>query len=352
MTRIEQAFFALVRAGLWEQKVDHLSLFPLSDKEWLQVYELAKEQTVAAFVFQGVCQLPDELMPNELLLMQWTSLVDVIERTGRQMNQVVNGLFQLMEGQGLHPILLKGQGIAALYAHPLQRNCGDIDLYFPNEADEPKAVELMRNQGCTPELAADGSYSYVWKGVEIEHHTRLIDIHNPSCQMFIQEMVEKEGFSQRTPTPLLNLLLLDSHILKHILGHGIGLRQVADMAVAYHAYRGKYDDAQLETICRKTGIYRWTCQLNTLLVELLGLPVEDLPFAEKDTEVMPEVLNKILKGGNFGMHGEGRGAEGQSVWKRKFHTFKAFVKESRLGMDLAPKEYFWLVVGLIKGQFK
>ena len=143
---------------------------------------------------------------------------------------------------------------------------------------------------------------------------------------------------------------LDSHILKHILGHGIGLRQVADMARAYVAFHEKYDVQKFQEICRRTGIFRWTCQLNTFLVDMLGLPVEVLPFEERAAAVMPEVLNKILKGGNFGMHGESRGAEGQSVLQRKWNTLKALLKDSRLSFKLAPKEAFWLFVGLLKGQ--
>lgn len=350
LNRTERAFFTLVRAGLWEREVDELQLFPLSDAEWMQVFKLANQQTVGALTFQGACQLPDEFMPNELILQQWLAVVDATERTGRQMNRVLNGLFQLMESHDVHPILLKGQGIAALYLQPLQRNCGDIDLYFPNTADETKALTVMREAGCNPELMADGSYSYTWQGVEIEHHTRLIDIHNPNCQHYIQELIATEGFGKRTPTPMLNLLLLDSHILKHILGHGIGLRQVADMARAYVAFHGNFKAQKFEEICRKTGIYRWTCQLNTFLVDMLGLPVEVLPFEERDAAVMPEVLNKILKGGNFGMHGESRGAEGQSVLQRKWNTLKALLKDSKLSFRLAPKEAFWLFVGLLKGQ--
>ncbi|MCS2370889.1 nucleotidyltransferase family protein [Phocaeicola vulgatus] len=59
------------------------------------------------------------------------------------------------------------------------RECGDIDLCFPSEKEEREAAELARRAGCRTERRPDGSVCYSWQGVEVEHHTRLFDLHNP-----------------------------------------------------------------------------------------------------------------------------------------------------------------------------
>ncbi len=352
LNRTEKAFFALVRAGLWEKNVDDLTVFPLKPAEWREVYRMAQEQTVSALTFQGVCQLPEEMMPEELMLQKWLMLVEVTERSNELMNGVIAEFLALMKQNSVYPVILKGQGVAAFYEQPLLRSCGDIDLFFPVPGDEEKARGLMRAQGCRPEKMPDNSYSYSWRGVEFEHHTCMFDIQNPSCRPFLKKLMDMEGFDGHYPTPMLNLLLLNAHILKHVLGHGIGVRQLADIARAYHTLHGKYDEQVLEQIYRETGIYRWSCQLHAFLVNLLGLDKRMLPFTERDCLIIPALLHKILKGGNFGKHGDSRGAESQGTWMRKWHTFRAFTADLRLSLELAPKETFWTVWKLTVGQFE
>ena len=276
-----KALFSLLRAGLWEREPDDLSPFPLTDAQWWEVYRMSVRQTVAGTVFRGLHHLPEEYLPADALMIHWVAKADRIERKNRRMDAALRLLLQRMGREGLHPVLLKGQGVAALYGHPLLRECGDIDLYFPSEKEEREAAELMRRAGCRTERQPDGSVCYSWQGVEVEHHTRLFDLHNPLLRGYLSALVGRHGFTDiRTedgaslpvPAPLPNLLLLNAHLLKHIMGHGVGLRQFCDMARAYHALRGSYSPVELEAAYRRTGLLGWSAQLHTFLTEHLGLP--------------------------------------------------------------------------------
>ena len=73
------------------------------------------------------------------------------------MNLALDSLLTLFARHGLHPILQKGQGLASLYAYPLLRECGDIDLYFVDEKEFESASDSIQAQGirltavlCTP----------------------------------------------------------------------------------------------------------------------------------------------------------------------------------------------------------
>ena len=135
---------------------------------------------------------------------------------------------------------------------------------------EREAAELVRRAGCRTERHPDGSVCYSWQGVEVEHHTRLFDLHNPLLRGYLSSLVGRHGFTDiRTedgatlpvPAPLPDLLLLNAHLLKHIMGHGVGLRQFCDMARAYHALHGSYSPVELEAAYRRTGLLRWSAQL-------------------------------------------------------------------------------------------
>lgn len=148
--------FSLLRAGLWEREPDDLSPFPLTDAQWWNVYRMAVRQTVTGIVCRGLHHLPEALLPGDALMIRWVAETDRIERKNRRMDAVVCLLAQRMGRNGLHPVLLKGQGVAAFYEHPLTRECGDIDLCFLSEEEEREAAELMRRVGCRTEKQPDG----------------------------------------------------------------------------------------------------------------------------------------------------------------------------------------------------
>lgn len=50
-SKVEQAFFALVRAGLWEQEVQ---LAPYSEIDFAEVLRLSEEQSVVGLVAAGI----------------------------------------------------------------------------------------------------------------------------------------------------------------------------------------------------------------------------------------------------------------------------------------------------------
>ena len=83
---------------------------------------------MAGIVFRGLHHLPEEYLPADALMIHWVAKADRIERKNRRMDAALRLLLQLLGREGLHPVLLKGQGVAALYEHPLLRECGDIDL--------------------------------------------------------------------------------------------------------------------------------------------------------------------------------------------------------------------------------
>lgn len=52
MKKVQKALLVLLRAGLWESKIEDLSCFPLSAGEWKNLYLLSRQQTVTGIVFR------------------------------------------------------------------------------------------------------------------------------------------------------------------------------------------------------------------------------------------------------------------------------------------------------------
>lgn len=355
-----KALLALLRAGLWERRPEHLSCFPLTSDSWKNVFRLARQQTVTALAFQGLRQLPDDLLPPESLLMRWAAETDAIERRNRKMNLALGQLYAMFREKGLEPVLQKGQGIARFYEHPLSRECGDIDFYFSDSHAWEAALDCLHLQRIQVKRQADGGMAYRWQGVDVEHHRKLLDLYNPFLQGFVNRLEEKEGYRRFlsdesnthiiVPSPSLDILLQNLHILKHALGRGIGLRQFCDMARTCYSLHGEIDAREMKAVCRRLGLARWCPLLHAFLVKELGLPVDCLPYPAVASTAQP-LAEIVWRGGNFGQYDAGLGQEAGG-WQRKRQTACSFGRNVRFAFRYAKKEAFWLFIQLLKGQFK
>lgn len=359
----KEILLALLQAGMWERCPDDISLFRTSDASWSNVFRMARCQTVTGIVYHGLSFLPEELLPPENLLLQWVTAVDGIERKNRKMNHVLAELYAFFRANGLEPVLQKGQGVAALYETPMLRECGDIDFYFPDKNDRKRAIKLVKEHHCVVKSKADDSVCYKWKGVHVEHHGQLLDLSSPFTQKYLKKLEREAGFDKMSlsldgsdievsiPSPMLNLLLLNTHILKHAFGLGIGLRQLCDMARACYKLEGKFDVDEMKKICNKVGLGKWSMLLNAALVSHVGLSPRDLPYPDIALSTRP-LLDIIWNGGNFGQYASDRAGQSQTIFSRKIYTSQSFLRNVKFSCRYAPAEAFWTFMTLLKGQFR
>lgn len=339
------AFLALIRAGLYGiNPVD--DLFPVKEIVWKRIFLLSRKQTVEGVVFDGIQLLPKSSFPPLPLLLKWTAIVDRLERQNLHMNKVVIELGKIFSENGIKAFLLKGQGVAACYGSPLHRVCGDIDWCFLSKKEWEKANSLMKDRGITLQRQAGFSTMYEWKGCLIEHHRRALDIHNPLLQSYLDRLLYRELYCFKPLkmecgmvnilSPLLTHISVISHILKHMLSFGIGLRQFCDVACVYSRYSSLIDGSELEVIYRKIGIYRFVQVLNALLVEQLGMPVKFLPFPLSGSDNSWWMMDDVLRVGNFGFYDERYGCNG-----KRENTADQLMRRFRRGFSYAPGESCW-----------
>lgn len=360
MKKEEYAFFELLRCGLWERKVKNLSLFPLSDSQWLWVYKQSIRQTVQGLLYRGFQYLPEEFFPPENILLRWVVGINNIENRNLRTERVIETLYKRFETYGVRPVLQKGQGIAMMYEHPELRVCGDIDFYFSDKKSFKSIKWALKEEGVEIHTQADGSYEYSWEGIQVEHHCMLIDLQNPFAYPFLQRLENNKGFEEtfinkeflvEVPEPTLNVLMLDTHIMKHAFILGIGLRQFCDLARAYYVYglRNKIDGKELNKIYKKLGIKKWSSLLHSFLVEYLGLPESYLPYKERidDSQTL---LNLVIKSGNFGQHIPEWETASRKFISRKLYTFKTMYRNRKVSFKYAPFETICKFVHLLLGQ--
>ena len=387
LTQEQKAFFYLVKAGMYGETDPKMeSVFPLSERGWEAVLLLARQQTVVGLVYRGLDVLPEEWLPSMRVMAVFMACADRIEKANAKMNKTIVKLWRHFQEKGITAVLQKGQGLALMYPEPSLRECGDIDIYFPDNEENP--LEGIADANC--EKRPDGSVFYTIDGIVVEQHNHLLDIASPLRQRFIKKLiadkgVEKvrvggeEGVDVLVPAPEVNLLLISSHILKHVLGVGIGLRQICDYAIACRYYANRVDSAEMQSIYRKTGIAKWgdcldrfldsarndneVCHLDSVLNDKEDCHLDSARNDNEDCHLDRAkrversknsniLLDIILKGGNFGGFTEGRKNAAKSRVSRKLHTLRSFCGNIRLAFRFAPGEWFWTMAQLIGGQFR
>ena len=346
---VVDSFLELVRSGLYDKKI---ASFPtLSEGEWGTVLDIARKQTLVGILYSGVENLPPSVIVPENVSLQLMMEASRIKSGSYEVLSVLKEVFSLLKGKGFHPEVLKGPSVARFYPHPELRQSGDLDIFLP-AAEFGEAAFVLGDPTFT---LPDGSVHYDWKGVDIDLHRNYFDLH-----------VEKDSLPP-VPSPYATLVLLSSHILKHCMGPGIGLRQLCDLALAYEALRddkpsqnekesrnGRVSRETLLEYYSKAGILKWNMLLSSFLKEYLG--TDGYPFdggevnsdkengRDKDKSPDPDVsslMARILQGGNFGHHEEEREtALHKAPLRRKFHTLRMYLKRMPFSLKYVPHE-FW-----------
>lgn len=350
---MRQALFALLCAGLYER---NFAKFPaLTLQQWKALVVMARRQTVTGLLYRGVTHLPKDYPLPEEILLELSAEADRLERQSLKMNQVAEKLIARFEAEGLHPIIMKGPESARFYPHPLLRECGDLDLYFP-----PSEIDRVIELAGTVQKAPDGTFHFKEDGVDIDVHQDYFKIHSRHLPA--------------VPSPEATLLMLSAHVLQHAMGPGIGLRQLCDVAMAYKALLAApsqqaiapthlqetpgsgtsgekapvISSVRLRTVFRDAGLERWNRLLFSFLHKHLGAAplYEELPS--------PEPLEKIvLEGGNFGhFSASRRAAISKGAFRRKLDTAGRYLRRLPFSLKYAPREFLPSVARLLSGNLR
>jgi hypothetical protein len=352
--KIRDAFLFLLKQGLWGKRIEPKSSFNMNKEEWSLIYQISLSQTVEGLVYEGVLLLPNEFYPPYEILLRWTAKIDSIERFNKKVRNSLSILADGFVKNNIAFLLLKGTGLAENYNKPLLRVSGDIDLYFPSIEDYNNANSLLQARGAVINKGDHHSVFYIFNNVEIEHHTKMIDVFNPFCQKYIKDLIQREINNKKTliingqqiflPSYTLSQVQANAHILKHYMGFGIGLRQICDVARLCFVKEESFIGDELKSIYIKLGLERWMNAVHNLLVKDLGLEESKLPYPiEKDYDTYP-IMNDIFNSGNFGFH-EIRYRDRQSNLSERYYKrdniYKRVLPHIIKSINLAPSEVFW-----------
>lgn len=335
MTDSQKMLIKLLRMAVGCEAIEPVKL---SAKEWIAVYRQACSQSLCGMIYGVVNRMGgDEDIPRHVLF-EWTCRAETIGGLYTIMNTEAARLTEWFGKHGRMTAILKGQANARLYPHPDERQQGDIDIWV--EGGKESVMKLLTDEGLMDKKASV-SYHHIHlppnkDGISVEVHFRPSSgNHNPFTNHRLQHILENEirhselcpeGFY--VPTMRFALLMQMSHIQRHFLSDGIGLRHIVDY---YMLMRNATpaDRTYAQEHLSECGLDKTAGALMWLMEELFGME-RDAMIGKPDDYRGQWMLDEMLEGGNFGHHS-----------KRRKHRFWRRIFEDQMRNLRLMRFYFW-----------
>lgn len=319
----QATYLELLRASLWEREA--VVVAPI---DWPAVVALAQRQSTLCLVAHAAFQLDGPLQPPAAWQSQLQAQLMKTVNAHASTNRMIARMARALQNEDIHPVLLKGQGMAAYYHQPLLRQCGDIDLYvgvasyeqacrIVDEQAKAFSHNLQTSVNSSAVLSAASSHSTdkhyaveLGKGLSLELHQYTEKLSSPKRDAVYQQISDVgtsqqlvpmtfDGVEVMTPSDDFNAFYVFHHLWHHVIGMGLGQRQLCDWAVFLHTHAGKLDVAKLELWLKEMDLLDIWRVFGCMVVRHLGLPAEEMPFYDERLHRRADrLLTYMLREGN------------------------------------------------------
>lgn len=337
--------FELIRVALGKQT--QLSR-PLSEEEWNDLYACAMKQSMVGVCFAGITKLPKEQHPPIQMYYQWLGMASQIQQQNEKLDRQTSVIWKRLKDDGLATAILKGQGIAREYGElATLRQPGDIDIWV--KGGYQTVCNYVQRTHPTEDVAYHRFHYNYFKDTEVElHHrptlmrnllddTKLARWYNSfGAESFVY--LEEKKFA--VPPVSFNVIFILTHIYRHFLFEGIGLRQVMDYYfVLLNAPTTRTHLKRYKDVLKQLRIERFAEAMMWILHTQMGLEEKYLICGMNEKEGR-FVLNEILQTGNFGQ------GDTRYKYKRWFKLRHHIVHGNHLLLHY-PSEVIWTPIWLI-----
>ena len=348
---ILEMLFELIKVSLGHRKQLSKSLSP---EEWRELHEHAIKQAVVGIAFKGVEKLPKRQWPPLALLYEWIGLTEQIRRQNTLIDKQTHEIWKHLKEDGLDVVVLKGQGIATYYdvrwkgdteKLGIFRQSGDIDIWI--KGGYQRVCDYVQQTHPTDDVAYHRFHCNYYKYTEVELHHRPTLMRNLFDNKKIERWynsfgadsfvyLDEKGFA--VPSVDFNRIYILTHIYRHFLFEGIGLRQVIDYYFVLRSDVG-YRKDNVAKILQNLRLMRFAEAIMWILHTQLGLEEQYLICGMNEKEGQ-FVLSEILQTGNFGQ------GDKRYNYKRYYKLRHHIAHGSHLLLHY-PSEVIWTPIWLI-----
>ena len=342
---MQDLFIELLQVSLGYR--ERLSRVPTS-KEWNAIFDESERQAVSGIAFGGLQKLPDTQRPQQMLLLEWIGVSEQIRQQNRIVDKQTREIWKQLKNDALDAAILKGQGIATLYGELAPyRQSGDIDIWI--KGGYQNVCDYVQRTHPTDDVAYHRFHYDYFDDTEVELHHRptlmrnLLDdrklakwYNSFGADSFVY--LEDKGFS--VPSIEFNRIFILTHIYRHFLFEGIGLRQVMDYYFVLKNCPAEIKEiAEIGKSLKSFRMLRFAEAMMWILHTQLGLEEKYLICGMNEKEGR-FVLSEIEQTGNFGY------TDSRYTYKYFFKLRRQIAHSTHLLLHY-PSEVIWTPIWLV-----
>ena len=313
MPRYTEQITALLRAMIWDEALTIDPSVLLEREFW---YALRRQQL---HHMAAVWSLNHKLPVYEAA-QQKLQIFQSLQRQQRQ-NTLLTDIVTLMRKHDIEPVLIKGYSMAVLYPNPDMRESGDVDMYV-GEQNYDKMIRIMKetypeaywfsekHAGLHFTMVVDQQID-----LAAEMHRVAMEFHSmPKANAAFQEFTQAEMAHPRQltvgstevsiPTKEFDALYILMHAWHHFESSGVGLRQLADWAIALKQLDAREREAfepRLEKLLRRMSMLDIWRTFAWVVVNKIDLPREECMLYDDACQQKGEQLyRQLVKDGHCG----------------------------------------------------
>lgn len=317
---------------------------------WKEVLDEAYEQGIVAIVLDGYekhqsnCRDPKSVAADEMMyLMDAIGQQQVIEFNYLNQRVVLQKLSEILHGNAIPFMLMKGFACGQYYPVAQHRPCGDIDIYPGSKFEE--SIIALKDAGVESDPYYYRHSALYIDNVMIENHRVLGDLRGPRRQMReFETLLEKEAEASIKsarpanvggvdipgglfPSANFNALFLPWHVSAHFAFEKVTLRHLLDWAL-FLVHESKEIDVKLFSEAKKRYTYGYSKMadiLTNLSIRYLNMPTDGIP-----SEIVNDAHNfdNRLADRVFGYMFVGQPKERDpQMWKERWNNVKQVWRE-------------------------
>lgn len=286
---------SLGREDTFEKKPSH--------RDWMMMFNMAKQQTLLGVLFDGIERLPDDQRPPESIYENWKRLAARITEIHQLHERRVRELAGILQGLDLHGCILKGTALSRLYPVPEHRMCGDIDVWVKGTHESILDTFDKAGYGIGEILYQECKVG-LFDDTVVEVHFHPSKMYHPGHNRQLQQCMEtlspiRDDAALTLPDARFNAVFCMAHMFRHYLEGGIGMRQMMDY---YYVLRvlPPAERERVMTDLEALGMERFTAAVMMSMQYNFGLEDEYL-LCPPDKVLGRKLIEDIISMGNFGV---------------------------------------------------
>lgn len=303
LSKEQRALLALLRNVLWYNQPN------LCDADWRLIEEVANQQGILGMLYLGGKLYSSQIPPEKLSSWRADMIGNVMRNI--EINTVQELIITYLKKHNIRVAVLKGLSCSVYYPKTEIRALGDIDLLI-DEDNLPKVDEYLRQNGFKP---AENDHAfhvgYYGNGVAVEIHYAITEFPYSKGGKAAQTIAKKfldhvktvhvNGMSFPVLSDSDQALMLLTHMERHMLEAGIGLRQLCDWMMFVYGSELTHWQEKTLSMLNECGLITFAKVVTKTCVNYIGLNQEKAPWCmDVDDELTEGMIREIFRSGSMG----------------------------------------------------